>query len=189
MTSPTEQRSFVSNFLHDYKVAAFSESSGIVIQRVLSICDANARIVIEQGAGNGVLTRALLAHLSKESRLIVIEQNADFLATLRALSDPRLTVVEGDVEHFDYNAYLKNGELADLVVSSVPFSFLLKEGRIAVCAAAYVHLCVGGKMIIFHQYSTLMKDILCMKFSRVRTHFVIRNIFPCFVMVGEKVAE
>ena len=186
MSLATFRESFLGNFIFDYKVAAFSRSSSSVIRRVLAECGTAAKVIVEQGAGDGVLTKALLLHMPTDGKLIVIEQNKDFLISLRLLSDPRLFVVEGSVEGFEYDTYLSHGEHVDVVVSSVPFSFLHTQERLQVCKEAYDRLSSGGKIIIFHQYSLLMKDVIATYFTHVSSFFILRNIFPCFVIVGTK---
>lgn len=177
---------FIKNFVTDYKVGAFFQSSPQLIARALVSLPPNPHFIIEQGPGDGVMTRVLLHKLAPTGKLILIEQNKEFIKNLRALNDPRITIVEGFAQDFDYASHLKKGELADAIISSIPFSFLEKKDREHICRDAYIHLAPRGSFIIFHQYSTLMLNSMKKYFREAHASFVLQNIFPCFVLSATK---
>ncbi len=145
----------------------------------------NLDIIIEQGAGDGVMTKALLKKLSKKGKIVLIEQNKDFIKTLRKIDDPRIQIFEGMVQDFHYADYLAENEKADVIISSIPFSFLKKGERKTVVKNAAANLHKKGTFIVFHQYNVLMKDIMSDYFLKTKMSFVLRNLFPCFVIYGK----
>ncbi|MEK9151899.1 MAG: rRNA adenine N-6-methyltransferase family protein [Patescibacteria group bacterium] len=175
------RRQFFGAFLADRGVAALQPSSPHLIRRLLRHIEAaKVHAVIELGPGEGVATRPLLAVLPADARYVAIERNPTFVKTLRG-ADPRLDLVEGDVRDLRKFLAQKNFPMADLVLASVPFTFLLPGEREAVVAAAKEHLLPGGKLIVFHQYSPLMVPILRRHFARVKIEFEPLNVMPCFL--------
>jgi phospholipid N-methyltransferase len=178
----------VKSFLKDYKVAAISSSSQILIKTVLKNIDSNLDIIIEQGAGDGILSKELLKKLTRKGRLILIEQNSEFIKILRELQkqDARIIIFEGLAQDFNYDKFLNHTEKADLIISSIPFSFLKHEDRNTVSEKAFENLKESGKFIIFHQYRKLMEKILQRHFTEIKTTFVLANVLPCFIFVSRK---
>ncbi len=74
-------------------------------------------LVVELGAGTGVVTEALLARGISPDRLVVIEHSAYFADLLRARF-PGATVVQGDA--FVFERYLPPEARISAVVSGVP---------------------------------------------------------------------
>jgi phosphatidylethanolamine/phosphatidyl-N-methylethanolamine N-methyltransferase len=74
-------------------------------------------LVVELGAGTGVVTQALLARGISAERLLVIEYGAYFVDLLRKRF-PEATVVQGDA--FAFERYLPPDTRVSAVVSGVP---------------------------------------------------------------------
>lgn len=142
-------------------------------------------VVVEQGAGNGVMTRALLKKIAPEGKLFVVEQNQHFIDTLSKISDPRIVIVRGFAQDFDYALHLQ-GQPIDLIITSIPFSFLKEEERTFVCQSAYANLKNEGMFIIFHQYSLVMKKFVEKYFKNVYDIFFLWNIPPCSIIIAKK---
>ncbi len=183
MTNVKKQN--VKSFIKDYKVAAFASSSKFLIKDVLKEVGSDLKIVVEQGAGDGVMSKEILKKLNKDGSLILVEQNKEFLSILKEIKDERVNVVPGMAQDFPYEKYLK-GEKADLILSSIPFSFLEKKDREVIVKNACENLKPGGKFIIFHQYSFLMKEEIKKHFKNAKVKFEILNLFPCFIILGRK---
>ncbi len=177
---------FLTKFFTDYKVAALSPSSHFLISKVLKELHTPLQCVVEHGAGDGSMTVAILKKLAPNGTLILVEQNNAFLHKLRTIRDARITVVDGLSQDFSYTNHLARGQKPDLIISSVPFSFLKKEEREKICHEANQHLAPGGEFIIFHQYSTLMKDVVKKYFGASNVTFILWNLFPCFIIKAKK---
>lgn len=177
-------RSFVKILLNIGEVGAIAESSDYVVRRSLGRVHGPFHTVVEHGAGSGVMTKELLKLLAPKGTLTVVESNPGFARSLRELGDPRMRVIESSIQE----AMLPGGglpEKADLVVSSIPFSFLKPEEQDAVIEHTARMLGEEGILIVFHQYSTLIKKTLEKYFQTVSVSFEPRNIFPCFILFAK----
>jgi phospholipid N-methyltransferase len=185
--APTAPRKtgFFREYLRDVHVAAVSPSSSFLTRRLLRALDLPAtKLVIELGPGDGAATKPLLAALTTDARYVAIERNPNFAAALRG-TDPRLTIVEGVAQDME-RALGDLAGRADAVIASIPFTYLTKEERAAVCAAAKRMLRPGGTFVVFHQYSPLMVPYVKKTFGAVRVEFEPLNLFPCFLMKATK---
>lgn len=81
-------------------------------------------LVVELGAGTGVVTQALLNHGVAPSRLCVVERSADFVHFLRQRF-PALLVIQGDAATLA--DYLPADVRVDAIVSSLPLRSLASE--------------------------------------------------------------
>ena len=182
-----ERVKFLKNAILGKQVGAIVRSSEYVINGVLK--NLSGKIfhnVVEYGPGDGVLTKELLKLLSPDGKMIVVELNNNFVSILKSINDPRLAVICGEMEDVSLNLNKYGFDKADLVVSSVPFSMIDKEDRNAVVSSTYNSLNVGGRFIIFHQYSPLMVGFLKKYFRNVTVSFELRNFPPCFIMSAKK---
>lgn len=185
MDSLTTRFNFFKNLMYDPHVAALTSSSRYVVGIVLERLPDQMHTVLEYGPGNGVMTKALLPRLIPEGKLIAIESNRQFVNALKQISDERLTICEGKIEHV-INKKISHLKGVNAVVSSIPFSHLKPADRFRVVAATETILAQGGDFIIFHQYSRLMLKPLQKYFRSVSVIFELRNVFPCFILHAKK---
>ncbi len=176
---------FLQKFVDDYRVGAAFPSSYFLIKKVSRLLPNNMYMVVEQGAGNGVMTRELLKKIAPTGKLYIVEQNQNFIDILKTINDPRIVIVRGFAQDFNYEQNLL-GKKADLVITSIPFSFLTNTERDTVCNNAYNNLADGGMFIIFHQYSLTMKKTVEKYFKKVYDIFYLFNIPPCSIIVAKK---
>ncbi len=177
---------FIENFLSDRNVGAFFRSSRFLVNAIAKNFPKQMAIAIEFGPGNGIMTRAILKKMPPHGKLIAVEQNGSFLKALAEINDPRLLVVRGFAQEFDYRAHLGMEEKVDLIIASIPFSFLEKDERQYICKEASAHLTQEGTFIIFHQFSRLMKEVMQQYFASVQSRLFLWNIFPCFIIKAKK---
>ena len=186
MNTIIPKHTFLKKFFIDYKVAALSPSSQFLVNKTLSEIHTPLNCVVEHGPGDGSMTIALLKKLAPDGTLILVEQNNEFLCKLRTIKDPRITVVDGLSQNFSYEKYLSKDMKPDLIIASIPFSFLQEKEREKICKDAYIHLAPQGEFIIFHQYSTLMKGVVKKYFGASNVSFIFWNLFPCFIIKAKK---
>lgn len=186
MSIKIQKKDFLDRFLADYKVAAISPSSHFLLKKIIKQLHTPLECVVEHGAGDGVMTLEILRKLSPTGTLILVEQNNEFLNHLRAINDPRIVVVDGLSQEFNYATYIPKGKKPDLILASIPFSFLNVAERERICKDAHDNLTPSGEFIIFHQYSTLMKDTVKKFFGAPNVTFILWNIFPCFIIKAKK---
>lgn len=177
--------SFLRAMISDFRVGSIASSSQYVVNQVISMIKNELNSIIEQGPGDGVLTRELLKKLSPNGSLILIESNPEFIKELKKINDKRITIFSGTVEDF-YKRINKNSTKIDLIVSSIPFSFVDKTKRDTLIKKSFEILKNTGSIIIFHQYSTLMSKYIKKYFKNSSIFFELRNIPPCFGIIGYK---
>ncbi|MFZ2522734.1 MAG: rRNA adenine N-6-methyltransferase family protein [Minisyncoccia bacterium] len=177
--------SFLKNALLGKRVGAISRSSRYVIEAVLeNIGSEKYDKIVEYGPGDGVMTVELLKRLSPNGKLLAVEIEQSFIKDLERLQDKRLIIVNGGVEEVSRSLRKYGFTDADLVVSSIPFTFISKDHREEIIRNTKRNMKGNGKLIIFHQYSLLMLPILKKYFSLVEKRFEPRNFFPCFIFVA-----
>jgi phospholipid N-methyltransferase len=138
-----------------------------------------ARTVVEFGVGTGVYTEEILKRLHPEGTFLAFEIEPDLASAVAArLKDPRLRVINDSAEHVD--DYLDEGEKADYIVSSVPFTSLPADVRRSLLEAARGALAPDGQMLVL-QYSTTVLPDLERSFAAIRRRFSPLNIPPAFL--------
>ena len=177
---------YVKVFLDDRAVAAVTPSSKYLVQRSVKAMNLeHARTIVEYGAAQGVMTRRILEQMRPDATLLAIEFNAPLFEELKKLSDPRLTLVHGDVREIDKILKAHGLTGADVVVSGVPFAFFSGRGRHELLHKTSALLNPGGRFVAY-QVTTHLIPMLKDYFSDVDIQFEVRNIPPHFVFTALK---
>lgn len=172
--------SYIKNFLQDQDVAAIAPSSSFLVQRVCKWINFDEdQIIVEYGPGNGVFSEYILDHMTADSTLLLIENNADFVETLeeRIADDPRAVVVEDRAENIVDILEAHDLDAADYIVSGIPFSFLDEDTKHDLLARTRDVLSENGKFLVYQNYNHL-EDPLRNHFSEVTKEYEPRNIPP-----------
>jgi phospholipid N-methyltransferase len=178
--------SYFKVFMGDRAVAAITPSSRYLVRRVMKALDLeHARDIIEYGAAQGVMTKTMLGKLPKEGKILALELNKDLFESLREVSDPRLTIFNGDVREVDQIAQRFGVGTVDVIVSGVPFAFLSPDDRHALLKKTAHMLRPGGRFVAY-QVTTHLIPLLKRHFKKVRIEFEIRNLPPHFVFTAFK---
>jgi phosphatidylethanolamine/phosphatidyl-N-methylethanolamine N-methyltransferase len=175
-------------FLDDPAVAAVTPSSKYIVERVVKAMNLDeARLVVEYGAAQGVITRQLLKKMRPDARLVAIEFNQKLYEELTGtLKDERLIPVHGDVREID--KILARAGVAgpvDAITSGVPFSYFSNRGRHELLLKTSEMLRPGGRFVPY-QVTTHLIPLLKDYFKDVDTQFEVRNIPPHFVFTAVK---
>lgn len=173
---------FLKTFIKDKDVASVTPTSQHCVKKVCSNIDFSKDFtLVEYGPGDGVFPRYILKQMSQNSRLILIEANADFAEHLKeTITDSRVEIhnaLAGNVE-----SVLKSQDAGnvDYVLSGIPFSFLKKDRKKEVLQATKNILKDGG-MFLAYQTSGHLKKPVMEVFGNYETDFVPLNIPPYFV--------
>jgi phospholipid N-methyltransferase len=139
---------------------------------------AQARLVVELGAGTGSHTRAVLSRLNPEARLLTFEISAALAESLRStVTDPRLRLIVGSAEELEREL---DGQRPDVIVSALPFTSLpANSGRRILEQAARV-LAPGGTLLVL-QYSPFLVPELTRLFGAVSRRLSLFNVPPAFL--------
>lgn len=162
-------------------VGTVTPSSRFLCQAMLKGIDfSQAKLIVELGAGNGVLTRHILKKMDSDAVLLSFEVQANFCELLRKIDDDRLVVIEDSAEHLaDYLKQYNRVE-ADHIISAIPFVILPKELAKNIVSTCRDHLAADGRFAQVH-YSTILKSLYDEVFPKVKINFTPLNIPPAFV--------
>lgn len=173
--------SYIKNFLTDKNVASITPSSAACVKHVCKKIDFSRSVIIfEYGPGTGVFSRYLLDHMTKESKLILIELNSNFVEKLRKIDDPRVSVFDDSAAEAGEIARNLGIENADYVISGIPFSFLDEQDKLNVLQQTFDLLRAGGKLLAY-QTSGHLKDPIRQIFGMVHTELELLNIPPMLI--------
>ncbi len=178
--APSRALFFFRQFLKSPRsVGSVIPTSGAAIRALLRPVDWKAaRCVVEYGPGTGVFTRAVLARLGPEARLIAIDTNPLFIAVLRAtLHDPRLIPVVGSAADVETILQEHGFAHADYILSGLPFSTVPRSVAHAIMDTTMRAIRPGGAFLVY-QYSLFVLPFLRARFGRVTVGRVWRCIPP-----------
>jgi phosphatidylethanolamine/phosphatidyl-N-methylethanolamine N-methyltransferase len=186
---PDHRFAFLKGFLERPKeVGSIIPSSRFMERRIVRAAAVeSANLLVELGPGTGGTTRALLAAMKSDARLLVIEVNPRFVDLLEKIDDPRLIVHQGSAagigETLDHYAL----PTPDVILSGIPFSTMtLGLGR-DILRSVHDSLHAGG-LFVAYQVRDRVNDLGKEVFGRARVQTEIRNIPPMRVYLWEKSA-
>lgn len=142
-------------------------------------------LVVELGAGTGVVTEALLKQGISPKQLLVFEMSSDMAAILRRRF-PDVTIICDNC--INMANYLENGKRPTAIVSSLPFKSIGRKHsqEIATCLRELV--APGGQIIQFTYGIVKGCTTLTTIFRRVDSEYVWLNVPPARVDRFENVA-
>ncbi|RFF32339.1 class I SAM-dependent methyltransferase [Wenzhouxiangella sediminis] len=131
-------------------VGSIIPSSRFLERRIINTSEvASARTVVELGPGTGGTTRAILAAMPEDARLLTIELDPQFSTILEGFGDSRLIPHTGSaVDLADILAQHGLGA-PDVVISGIPFSTMPREIGLAIIAAVRDNLAPGGRFVAY----------------------------------------
>ncbi len=165
-------------------MGSVTPSSSYLVDALLKLADVSSiQTAVELGPGTGPFTAGLLARLPAEARVLCIERDDRFAHHLQErFDDSRLIVVTGDAARLEQHLVDHDlGAQAPLIVSGLPFTSLPAESRESILSAIVRCLSPDGSFLLY-QYSPAMRPHLLRHFSRVESHWEVRNIPPAVCM-------
>lgn len=137
-------------------VASVIPSSRRLERRVVRAAGAaDAQVIVELGPGTGGITRALLAAMPAEARLLSIERTAEFVTRLQGLDDSRFEVVNDCASTILDKLHERGLQGADAIVSGIPFSTLPVNLARAIANAVAAALAPGGCFVAYQVVATV----------------------------------
>lgn len=148
----------------------------------------DADVVVEFGAGTGGITRATLAAMRPDARLIAIEWTEAFLEPLGRIDDPRLEVVHGCASTIGEQLEQRNLPGADVVVSGIPFSTMPPELCQEIAANLHAALAPGGRFVAY-QFSDRVASYMTPHMGPPAVERELINVPPMRVFTWHKADE
>ncbi len=161
--------------------ATITRSSKFVCKKMIQYVDfEHADLIIELGAGDGVITEHILEAMGPNTKLMAFEILDSFCEKLHEIDDDRLIVINDTAENL--GKYLEQYGFSQIhdVVSAIPFVALPKDLSKRILKKVKQYIRPGGSYSQLH-YSTLAKNIYEEVFGKVETEFVPLNIPPAFL--------
>lgn len=178
---------FLDQSLKNIKtVGTLTRSSSFLCKEILKQIEfTQGQVLLELGAGDGVITHYLLKKMAPDATLIALEINPVFCEVLRKIEDKRLIVIDQSAVHLCDIFKSLRIEQVDHVISAIPFVILPEATAIQIIQAAFDHMAPMAKFIQVH-YSLLAKKMYEKIFGQVSVRFVPFNIPPAFLLTMQK---
>lgn len=167
-------------------VASVIPSSQRLERRVVSAaCAARAQVLVELGPGTGGISRALLAAMQRESRLLAIERTAEFVDRLRGMDDKRFDVVNGCASAILELLRERGMRQADAIVSGIPFSTLPGDLARTIVDSVADALAPGGRFVAY-QVVAAVTEYANPALGTPAVEFELFNVPPTRVFIWQK---
>jgi len=176
--------SFLKEAIKDWRsTGSIVRSSPELIKKMmLPIHFEDIQLIVELGAGQGCITKAIAEVIKEETHLLAFELNDQFLKELFLFEKENVEIINGDA--LNLLTYVKK-ESVDAIISSLPlanFPTILKRNILQQC---YDALKPKGLFIQF-QYSLIDFKLLKKRFNSVERKFTPLNIPPAFIYICRK---
>lgn len=176
---------FLKKFLNSPStIGSVVPSSPVLVASMMAPVDWHqARVIVELGAGTGVVTRAINKRREADSIFLSFEKDEQMSQDLQKRFP--------DVHHASDAFHLQEELLklgvthADCILSCLPFANFNRFERTRLLDIIYNALRPGGRFIAF-QYSLQLQDQLESVYEEVDNRFVMMNFPPAFVYVCRK---
>jgi len=181
---------FLHALRHPLSVGAVAAASPQLVNDVVAQVDSRSEIVVELGAGTGVITHALLQQRNDRRRVVSIEIDPQLAEIVRArLSGSE--VIVGDA--LELSSYFAEGQV-DCIICSLPLTLLSPRDLHILLDGARAVLKDGGMFVFYlyrlgvwrHRYQKVMRCVQGFFPSVSENKTVWRNLPPARVIVGRK---
>lgn len=172
---------FIKSFLRNPKaVGAIYPSSKRLAKRMASyVIFSQNQLIVELGAGTGVITQAMLNHGIPAERIIAIESSPALIENFRARF-PKVKVIQGDASHL---AALLKDETRPVgtIISGLPLRSLGNEMRERILSAIPAILSAHGRYIQFTYDLRNNIQFYPQRYQRMHKKLVWMNMPPARV--------
>lgn len=176
---------FLKKFLHSpASIGSIVPSSPVLVTSMMAPVDwQQSRVIVELGAGTGVVTRAINSRRAPGSVFVSFEKDEQMHQDLHKRFPD--VVIASDAFHLQEELQKAGADYADCIISCLPFANFDRYQRSRLLEIIYNALRPGGMFIAF-QYSLQLEDQLEALYEEVDSRFVMMNIPPAFVYVCRK---
>jgi phosphatidylethanolamine/phosphatidyl-N-methylethanolamine N-methyltransferase len=175
---------FIREFIrHSRKIGAIAPSSKFMAIKMLHSIDLKtADVVVELGAGTGIITHKILEKLNKHAVLSVFETNNYFFESLKnKITDNRVILIHDSAEKIMEYLITFGFSKVDYIISSLPLSSIPEVVKTKIVRNIHEALTAKGTYVQL-QYSLFMLSHLKVKFREISISFESLNLPPAFVL-------
>ena len=179
---------YFRSVIRDPKVAALTGSSRYAVQKIIQELPHPCMHIIEYGAGEGVVTRKLLAVLPRQAKVFAVELNPFLVSKLKKIHDPRLVILHENVLDVSQRLAGLGVKKFDAAISGIPLSFWAgtsPKNRNDIIRRTSGMLRKGGRFIVY-QFTPVSLPSLKKYFRKTSWTCELRNFPPYFVMTATK---
>lgn len=145
----------------------------------------NDQIIVELGAGDGVITKYILNKMSQDARLFVFEINPELSEVVSRIQDPRLIVINEGAQNMDSILQKYDVRMVDTIISAIPFIVLPEKLTHEILSLCKKMIKNEGNFVQMHYVKSISKMYKNI-FGNVETHYVPLNIPPGYVFRCQK---
>jgi len=170
---------FFQEFLKNPRQIASIVPSSIFLERhIVKLAEIRtAHTLVELGAGVGGTTKAILAAMSPDAKLLSIEINPNFCSLLAHLSDTRLIVHCGSAKELRRALSRYRLSAPDVVISGIPFSTMNRKIGSLIISEIAALLASKGRFIAY-QLRNQVDEISSPLLGPARVEIEYLNIPP-----------
>ncbi len=173
---------FLGKFLkHGTKIASLAPSSPWLSRATVGNVDwAKADVIVELGAGTGPITKVIAERARPDTKVIVLERDADFAAILRErfAVHPHFDVIEGDVRDLSAMLADRGIDRVDHIISGLPVPSFPKDFRLEYFRVIKDVLAPGGGYNQITELALVYQGLYRKFFDEVKFIFEPRNFPP-----------
>lgn len=182
MKNPNRPALFLKKFLQQgVRVASIVPSSKWLAQAVLqNINWADAEVIVELGGGTGAITNEIIRHRPATCRVVVVEQDGDFVEILKERfgDEENVDIVHGDVDKLDEELTRLGIRKVSYFVSGLPFPSMKNAVQENMMACVREYLTEGGSYNQITEIPYIFKFVYKKFFQDVMYKNEPRNIPP-----------
>lgn len=184
-----ERIAFFREFLkHPQQVASIVPSSRFLERRVVDVAGVqSAGTLVELGAGTGGMTRAILAAMPRDARLLSVEINPRFRTSLERIDDSRLVAHVGSAGELKETLSLHRLTAPEVVISGIPFSILGRASASRILETIATVLAPSGRFVAY-QLNRRVESLCRPLLGPAKVKLELRNIPPLRIYRWQKQA-
>ncbi len=138
------------------------------------------KVIVELGAGDGVITKHILSRIAPDAVLFAFEINPDLCKIISKINDPRLILVNADAQTMEQHLNAHGYDHADHIISAIPFLNIPEEITTQILNKSQQILKDQGLFIQMH-YAKTITHLYRQVFDEVHIDYVPVNIPPGYV--------
>lgn len=157
-------------------------SSSAMCRKMTQFIKKDDAVIVELGAGDGVITSYILKTMAHDAKLFVFEINPELCEIVSRIDDPRMILINDSAQNMDGHLKIHGVTAVDSIISAIPFLVLPKDLTQEILMTCKKNIKIGGTFIQMH-YANGIKKMYQAIFGNVDTHFVPLNIPPGYVFL------
>lgn len=165
------------------QIGTIIPSSRFLARKMIDCVSAKtASCIVELGAGTGAITSEMLRQAGPQTRVLIIDVNADAVRLLRERlsQSENVEIIHADARQLEKILDERGIHGVEAIVSSLPFASLSNKMTEEILATAARVLKAGGHFVAF-QYTTVLSGKFADFFEIRAKKLEFRNIPPAIV--------